>query len=269
MAIHHLNCGTINPLFPHNTQSILYCLLVETSDGLLLVDTGFGLKDYLNPTSFIRMFMALLGMERNPEEAAVRRVAKLGFDPADVKHIALTHLHCDHTGGLPDFPQAKVHVLAEEHSSAMNPRGVLSRFYEPDHWRHHPDWKIYETAEVIDWYGFDSLRINLMREPEVRFVLLPGHTKGHCGVAIFDGGEWLLHAGDSTYPFYHDSDPIPPMKPLPWYVTNPPKIIERIAAGDQTPRLRLMLETHGEEVRVICSNDSITYSQMRVANAAS
>lgn len=54
MAIYHLNCGTLNPLYPRNTQSILYCLLVDTDDGLLLVDSGFGVKDYLNPTPFIR-----------------------------------------------------------------------------------------------------------------------------------------------------------------------------------------------------------------------
>ena len=29
-GIVHLNCGTLNPHFPRNTQSILYCLLVET-----------------------------------------------------------------------------------------------------------------------------------------------------------------------------------------------------------------------------------------------
>jgi hypothetical protein len=34
--IHHLNCGSIFPLFPRGTQSILYCLLVEIDGGWLL-----------------------------------------------------------------------------------------------------------------------------------------------------------------------------------------------------------------------------------------
>jgi hypothetical protein len=94
MTIHHINCGTLNPLFPPNTQSILYCLLVETNSGLLLVDSGFGVKDYVNPTLFIRVFTRLLGMDMNLDETAVRRVEALGYHRTDVRHIALTHLHC-------------------------------------------------------------------------------------------------------------------------------------------------------------------------------
>ena len=30
-------------------------------------------------------------------------------------------------------------------------------------------------------------------------VWLPGHTLGHCGVAVRDGEKWLLHVGDAYY----------------------------------------------------------------------
>jgi len=39
LKIHHLNCGTLSPKYPR-LQSIVYCLLVETDDGLVLVDTS-------------------------------------------------------------------------------------------------------------------------------------------------------------------------------------------------------------------------------------
>jgi glyoxylase-like metal-dependent hydrolase (beta-lactamase superfamily II) len=145
----------------------------------------------------------------------------------------------------------------------MRRKGVLGRFYEPAHWNHGPDWRIHDKEEITDWFGLDSVRIDEISDPDVRFVLLPGHTQGHCGVAIADRDGWLLHAGDSTYPFYVDSDPLPPLDPLPPYVKNPPGFLERFIVGYQTPKLRSLLREHGPEVRVICSNDSTTYSQLR------
>ncbi len=59
MRIHHLNTGTMCPIgrrFVNGTGGIFqrarmvcHCLLVETSDGLALVDTGIGLDDIAQP----------------------------------------------------------------------------------------------------------------------------------------------------------------------------------------------------------------------------
>ena len=56
-------------------------------------------------------------MPLNPEQAAMRQVARLGYAPADVRHIVLTHIHFDHCGGLPDFPAASVHVHRREYKA--------------------------------------------------------------------------------------------------------------------------------------------------------
>ena len=59
MRVHHLNTGTMCPIgrrLVNGTGSIFqrarmvcHCLLVETNDGLALVDTGIGLDDIANP----------------------------------------------------------------------------------------------------------------------------------------------------------------------------------------------------------------------------
>ena len=53
--IHHLHCGTMCPACaPLVSQTglqahiICHCLLLETDRGLVLIDTGLGLQDYLH-----------------------------------------------------------------------------------------------------------------------------------------------------------------------------------------------------------------------------
>ncbi|MFF4188578.1 MBL fold metallo-hydrolase [Streptomyces sp. NPDC001691] len=123
MRIHHLNCGSLRaiPLLgeerlagsaPGQLATVCHCLLIETdSDGLILVDTGLGIADRHDPGRTLGAdWVAYAQPARYPEESALRQVVRLGYAPEDVRHIVLTHLHRDHTGGLPDFPHARVHV---------------------------------------------------------------------------------------------------------------------------------------------------------------
>ena len=58
-AIHHLNCGTMCPRGARllageggwlaSATTVCHCLLVEGAEGLVLVDTGFGIADTRNP----------------------------------------------------------------------------------------------------------------------------------------------------------------------------------------------------------------------------
>ena len=95
MRVHHLNCMTFKLGFP----AVTHCILVETEEGLVLVDSGMGTRDYTNPSRFMDWFMSLNKVPRDMEETAIRQVADLGYGPEDVRHIVLTHMHIDHTGG--------------------------------------------------------------------------------------------------------------------------------------------------------------------------
>jgi hypothetical protein len=111
MRIHHLNCGTMRPyagglvnatatsIFARG-RCVIHCLLVETEAGLALVDTGWGARDYASPSGAVRLFTRIMGCICDPEETAIRQVARLGYAPSDVRHIFVTHMHLDHAGGL-------------------------------------------------------------------------------------------------------------------------------------------------------------------------
>lgn len=102
-----LNCGTMRPYFPRVENGVT-CDLFETNEGLVLVDTGMGINDYLHPKPLMRFFLAAMRSERDINETALYQIQRLGYKPSDIKHIVMTHLHFDHAGGLPDFPNANI-----------------------------------------------------------------------------------------------------------------------------------------------------------------
>jgi glyoxylase-like metal-dependent hydrolase (beta-lactamase superfamily II) len=253
MQIHHLDCGTLYPRWPR-LNGVLYCLLVETNDGLVLVDTGFGLNDYAQPTGRMRLFTWLMGTPCDPEETAIRQVARLGFAAEDVRHIILTHLHLDHAGGLPDFPEAQVHILRAEYEAAMHPLGLIEHAYEPAQWAHGPRWVLHEDGDR-QWYGFDCIPIVAGLLPEILMIPLPGHTRGHCGVAVATPQGWLFHCGDAASPFHRAADPHQvedtrqPLNRLPDWI--PLRLL-----GPHVPRLRALVRDRGGEVTVISAHDT-------------
>jgi glyoxylase-like metal-dependent hydrolase (beta-lactamase superfamily II) len=212
VKIHHLNCISSCPLggaLMDGCSSGLrgklacHCLLVETSATLVLIDTGFGLRDVAHPRSRLStVFLSLLAPDFREEMTARRQIEKLGFAASDVRHIVLTHLDFDHAGGLDDFPNALVHMLADECASAVAQRTMLDRMrYRPQQWDTRAHWRTYPSRGGERWHGFECVRDLIGLPPEILFVPLLGHTLGHAGVAIDTGDRWLLQAGDAY--FYH------------------------------------------------------------------
>jgi glyoxylase-like metal-dependent hydrolase (beta-lactamase superfamily II) len=248
MQIHHLNCMT----FHLGAPAITHCLLIEATDGLVLVDTGLGLGDYADPTPLVRAFTALNRVPCDLEETAVRQIARLGYAPEDVQHIVLTHLHIDHAGGLPDFPWAKVHVFAPEYEAAMSPGrfSFTERFYVARHWAHGPEWVIHRL-EGETWFELDCVRVIEDELLEVLLVPLVGHSRGHCGVAVKTPQEWLLHCGDA---FVRPSqvDPRDSRSPFPSWAG---PLERRLFPGGPLLQLRALMRDHGEDVRLFCAHD--------------
>lgn len=188
------------------------CLLVETGDAAhpwVLVETGPGDK-------FSEKEQRIFAVE--PRAVLLESLAAVGVGPQAISDIILTHLHCDHAGGLtrlnaagetvPAFPNARVHVRAREYADARANVGLMTASYRAEN--------LAPLDATEQWALIDHLdEWELL--PGLRTLSLPGHTAGHQGVLIEDGGECLLLPGDvlptrhhvkPTHGMAYDLDPL-------------------------------------------------------------
>lgn len=231
--------------------------LVETNEGLVLIDTGYGTQDVRQPHPRLsKFFHALLNIKFRMRETALHQVKALGYSPGDVRHIVLTHLDFDHAGGLEDFPHARVHVMEKEREAAERKRRgfIAKRRYRPAQWDDVRDWRTYADGGER-WFGFGNVRSLDGVSPEILMVPLPGHTWGHAGIAVQTDGGWVLNAGDAY--FYRRELDIDRRRCTPglrFYQTM--MDTDRELRFQNQERLRELKRSHGSEVTIFCSHDA-------------
>ena len=169
-------------------RSQLYCLLIETEEQRILVDTGYG--DKLSEQE--REFMRLEGDGR-----LLGNLATLGVMSGDIDLVINTHLHGDHCGGntcydkkgnlVPTFPNALYYVQRLEMTEALFPnertRGTYHR----------------ENLEPVERAG--RLRVlwgDTRLTDEVRVMVTPGHTPAHQSVVVESKGQTAVFLADTA-----------------------------------------------------------------------
>lgn len=270
MEIHHLNCCPMHPFgkrlingtgsFFEPANLVTHCLLLEADGRLALVDTGLGRADLEDPSRQGTLVNVTMNPRRSPDPTAATAIESLGYEPADVEHIFLTHLDVDHAGGLADFPGATVHLLRAEYETAQSPPLMEKLRYRKQLWEYDPEWKPHDTNGT-DWFGFKALQPLPVELPELRMVPLPGHSAGHCGIAIDREDGWLFHCGDA----YFDTREMNPENPR---CTPGLRLQQRIISSDNGKRLETQkrlrkLKQQRDEVELICSHSPEEFSRYR------
>lgn len=170
----------------------LRCLLIESSEGLILVDTGYGTK--LPPKRLQQL--NLISPTRLLDD-----LATTGFTAADVRMVINTHLHSDHCGGntafgtdgqpRPTFPNATHLAQRLELADAMFPNERTRATYLAENFR--------PLVEPTAAPRMRLLNGDTQITPEVRVKVTPGHTRSHQVVIIESDDEAAIFLGDAGY----------------------------------------------------------------------
>ena len=203
-------------------------------------------------------FIVLMGAALDPAETAIAQVRAAGYAAEDVKDIVLTHLDLDHAGGIGDFPSARVHVFADELAAARARASVKekNRYIEAQ-WAHGPQWVRHDDPGE-EWFGFPAVTA---LSDDVLLVPLPGHTRGHCGVAVRRAdGHWLLHAGDAFFDGRQVQAPArchPSLAGFQVLMATSNRLRRANLA-----RLQELGAGHGDEVTVFCAHARATFEAL-------
>jgi glyoxylase-like metal-dependent hydrolase (beta-lactamase superfamily II) len=245
---------------------VSHCLLLETdARGLVLVDTGIGVEDVRDPRRLGSLFgpaMAIDGAQT--QMPALPQIQALGFRREDVRHIVLTHIDFDHAGGLPDFPEAKVHVHASEKDAALARATFMEKTrYRPPHLAHGPAWASYDALGE-PWKGMPAVRQLAGLPPEILALPMHGHSRGHAAIAVDTGRGWLVHAGDAY--FHRSVLERGDASATPWALRR----IERFIAVDyravRANHAALAELARRDDVTVFSAHDPVEYDRLRVAS---
>ena len=141
-------------------------------------------------------------------------LAHLGIQPAEVRHILLTHVHMDHAGGAGTLaklmPEARVYLHSLTIPHLVDPTKLLqsaARALGSLFARHGP----VEPLDPARLQPAENLRLDLGRDVVIQAIPTPGHSPDH--VSYIDEASGALWTGDAVgivLPDYSYSGPVTP-----------------------------------------------------------
>ncbi len=178
-------------------------ILVDTADGWVLLDTGMSRNAHLsreNQDAYVAGGVdapnldSVWHLRPTPPDAQawnwirdgdplVAALGDYGLTPSDISLAAISHMHVDHSGGIPTLSEAGVPIAIQSRELDFVQSGAvgISEGFFSDDWSHpHTNWRLLDGDEEL--------------APGVSAVFTPGHTPGHqsFSVTLPETGTWVF-----------------------------------------------------------------------------
>lgn len=183
--LHILDCGTLAgrnlrtyELPAEERDMSVPCYLIVHERGTLLWETGLGDRFVNEPNARDPGWIVRITLRS--------QLADLGFGPADIDYLAISHMHADHTGNASDYAAGTWLVQQPEREYAFEPE------------RDTTTYAALARSETIVLHG----NHDVFGDSSVIILSTPGHTPGHQSllVRLPDTGVVILSGDLYHYP---------------------------------------------------------------------
>jgi len=218
----------------------------KVAENIYLIDARvFGISNFTSAYLIAGEELALI--ETGPTKSApfiIEGIRGVGFDPADISYIIVTHIHLDHGGGagtlVKEMPEAKVVVHEKGAKHMIDPSKLVNsskRVFGDliDEW--YGEVLPVEQDRIIPVKGGEI--IDLGKGQRLRMIDSPGHSNHH--ICIYSEKEKGLFTGDAVGVYLSDSGGLIPTTPPPEF--DPDVNVETIK-GFLGLDLKLLLFSH-------------------------
>ena len=161
-------------------------MLLDCDGGWLLLDTGFNTALIRDPALRARFHPDPVEQPvlPGPGEPLLTALAAAGLDLADIRAVAISHLHYDHAGGLKHFAgRVPVHIQRAELDYGLS---------SPPGPEENGIFRVDFDDPRIDWRQADG---DTEIAPGVTAVL---HRRAHPGAPEFRGPDWRAAAASCS-----------------------------------------------------------------------
>jgi glyoxylase-like metal-dependent hydrolase (beta-lactamase superfamily II) len=172
----------------------ILCYAIEHPEGVIVVDTGETARAmdaayFACSTGDAFFYTRNLRFAVRPEDEIGPQLRRVGIEPEAVRWVVMTHLHSDHTGGMPHLTRSRFILSAAD---AQGHRGTLACRFPEGLQR---EAVAHDGPPVGAFAGSHALT----RDGAVCLVPTPGHSPGHQAVLLREGERRWLFAGDAVF----------------------------------------------------------------------
>jgi N-acyl homoserine lactone hydrolase len=198
LRLYVLDCGKITPATVENyglkpsevatTEMITPCFLIVHPRGTMMWDTGeisdSAFKDGVSPQKLNAYTV---------NRPLLPQLAAIGYTPADITYLALSHYHGDHVANASLFAKSTWIVQKGDRDPILAPRPAGSRV---------PDPKFFEGLANSKTILLDGEDHDVFGDGTVVLKSTPGHTPGHQSLflKLANTGNVLLSGDLYHYP---------------------------------------------------------------------